>query len=134
MSNGTKIYGFCEAGCRYEVANKEDLIEFAGSTLGLCRIAYVTYTGTGEHGAEHPCRIESDFTPIIIFKMGSNRGGFISALDFNALPEEYTHGAGFGEGTPYGRRNGNAVEWYSNSSAEYQYNKKDTVYAFLILG
>jgi len=47
-------------------------IDEAMALLGNCRIAQGSYVGTGGAGADHPCQLSFDFTPMIVF-MNTNQ-------------------------------------------------------------
>ena len=126
---------------------------FAYSYLGIpfanaretINIAIGSYKGTDTFGANNPNIIPCEFTPkiiILVCKHGKSPDGFVdddykninNSLAFWTLTDEFKQFRDWQNNYDgYGRRNGNAYEWYSRTAA-LQYNESNYTYEYIILG
>ena len=102
-------------------------IDAALSGAGNCSIGYLTYTGTGAYGEEHPTVIRFPRTPLAFFivcggsvSFGCNNRVSVTAMSqvFDVLPVTW---------------DGNAAYFYSKQSAVKQSNASLNIYHVVAL-
>lgn len=144
MSSKPKIFAFCDAGCKWETVHKSEIEEIM-ARYSITHVATGSYKGTETYGAANPCIIPCDFTPKLVILIGYHGNtaqltdyyqGINKIVSFEELTDEFRKYRGFSTDLTdcYGRKNGNALEWYDVVSAEQQYNRANYTYEYAILG
>ncbi len=97
-------------------------------------IVYGTYTGTGEYGPEHPCKLEFDFKPLIFIPYSTGT--------YNSTGHVWTYG--IKKGIIYEVSDSvflaniswteNSVSWYSTDSVGDQLNSKGIEHPYIAIG
>lgn len=121
--------------------------EFASLRAEIASYPYTkmkvgTYTGTGTYGASNPTKITVNFTPKVLFVVGSygtSNGIHFVQADTGITPIYYTANMTLFR-TASGSANGhitwaaNSISWYHESIADRQQNEKSKKYFYVVLG
>lgn len=136
MSNKPDIFGFCAAGCKWQVPHKEDVekefdvvdekIQTARNEnesgleelralineYGYTRAVSGSYQGTGNKGSANAVVLTFDFTPKLLIVSGSNSfAGIMVCGNSQIARTDGTHGGKvtWGDGL---------VSWYASDAVE----------------
>ena len=101
---------------------------------GNTRIAYGSYTGSGQAGSSHPNTLSFGFKPLVVF-IGTEAG-------FNFWPGMFFRGIEVGKPCVtndsffiYVTWQGHSVSWYSqDDNEEFQMNASNRTYFYVALG
>ena len=102
-----------------------------------CRIAWGSYTGTGQTGSAHPNTLNFDFYPVLVLVAPVNPDGYtknpmVLARGRN-VASTYPDGASKWELTV--SWTDSSVLWYSSETdAGYQHNRSGSAYLYVMLG
>ena len=121
-----------EAGVESSLANLTAALGTGGHT---CRMAYGTYTGSGQYGENHPNSLTFDFTPVLIII------GTVGSVETEAFPGMLFRGMNmghsvytYGDSPLYTTWTDHGVSWYSADSTHYQMSLNNTPYQYIALG
>ena len=117
-------------------------IDAAVAAAGNCKIAYGSYTGTGQYGSSHKNTMTFDFAPKALFICGDQYFAFLIANS------SFGFSIGIDVGVRLGWLNvtwsGNSVSWYcathyvTNTSqtpnAQHQLNSANNSYSYIVVG
>ena len=102
-----------------------------------CRIAWGSYTGTGQIGSAHPNTLNFDFYPVLVLVApvkpdGYTKNPMVLARGRN-VASTYPDGASKWELTV--SWTDRSVSWYSSETdAGYQHNRSGSAYLYVMLG
>ena len=99
------------------------------------QIVYGTHTGTGDVGAESPCRLEFPFKPLLVVFCNAHSSTYTAGF---VWPWGAERAISVCYNDSHYRVNlswtNNSVSWYSTSSVIYQLNAKDYTYHYIAIG
>jgi hypothetical protein len=111
----------------------EHNVDLLSKNYGYAKIKFGTYEGTGEHGKEHPNKLEFDF-PVKVLLLD---GKYVA---FNGKPTaSYAKDDDSNYNITLTWNEDNSVTWYASGGASAervgaQCNKKDTTYWYVAIG
>ena len=102
-----------------------------------CRIAWGSYTGTGQTGSAHPNTLNFDFYPVLVFVAPVSPEGYTKnpmvLARGRSVATTYPDGASKWELTVSWANS--SVSWYSGENdAGYQHNRSGSAYLYVMLG
>lgn len=132
----TKVYGFCDAGCRYEVVSKEELYGKIGETLGLAFFECGSYVGTGTFGVDSPTTITVDGKPMFLVLQAQGDPNSTSFVGGNSIHSGNSDNTNTFISVDWGNNyvsiiNHNTTGY--NATAGYQYNELGRTYFYVVL-
>lgn len=120
-----------------------DLIDAAlgamAASISNCRVAYGSYSGTNEYGAESPVTLSFDFKPLLVVVSDDKYGTFPS----NPMVLSFGQSVGLSvcglqndsvESVMSVSWGSNSVSWYNASKAIWQNNGANHTYHYVALG
>ena len=116
----------------YEDRVTKEYVEGKLAECGNCKIYTGSYVGTGTYGENNPNTLTFPFEPKFVWVGVSPTGGGSGALLWHegiSVNYQYTY-----EEVINISQSGNTLSWYNTKKPEYQYNKANSTYYYLILG
>lgn len=101
---------------------------------GNCRIVYGSYKGTGQAGADNPCKMTFDSKPLFLFITPQSHSGssYCNLILVQGAQWAYSYVEYFNSNN-HVTWDGNTVQWYASKSAEYQFNTTMTYHYVALL-
>ena len=116
-------------------------IDTAVAAKGNCRIAYGSYTGSGQYGSSHPNTLDLGFEPKLVIVAEASSGlapyGYSTywSCSFIWTPGmDYVFVATNGTGWCSVAATESTLTWYSTESDAHQLNLENTSYFYIALG
>lgn len=103
-----------------------------------------SYVGTGTYGADNPCSLTFDKTPILVVvylkriyvSHAGATSGVASALPYEEafiwVPEQTDAPIEYGQGLIF-TYSSNKLQWYNEKQASYQLNNNGTIYKYIVV-
>ena len=104
---------------------------------GNTRIAYGSYTGTGQSGESHPNALTFEFKPVAVFIGG------VGTTESEGFPGMFIRGLDWGHSCTTAGGGGYAImvswtdsglSWYSTANQYHQMNGNNVTYYYVALG
>lgn len=146
-ANGELVCDKAQLVTGYPAIPAGTTIEYLGKLGDKSKVEIISYVGTGVYGVNNTSSLAFDRLPKLVVFLGdiSSSGVWNPMRDttstlysalVSVLPTSFTAGFGFGytgNRNVYGRRVGNAIEWYNPYSADNQYNNSGYTYYYMAL-